>query len=318
MILNEDIQLQMIRQTGAWGSVPGAPNGILIPRGSSFSVNFDQNVIENPAVFADGIEREPALGNKQTGANGDIIPNLSFLPELQKDIMGVLVTAGAGPFSHTSNGIDRLTVYRRMLELGMLPLSLYYRFHDHVVEEAHIKLAVEGILSIGTKWKGTGKVAFPPLNAPLDATPTELVGPVANFCDIVMLENAIDGADMTSLEIDIVKAIKEKRVSGKSGEATELRCGKVRVKVKADFFFESDERWARARAGTVTSLQGTIVAGADQSVLTIAEGKLKPVGPKFEGEDGVMQSFEVTAIRKSNVTETPLKWVTTCTTATVT
>jgi hypothetical protein len=316
MILGEDIQVQMFRQA-AFGVVPGAPSGILIPRGSGFGVEFDQKFIDNPQVFIDGIEREPALGNKVSSASGDVVPNMNWWPELQKDITGMLVTSGAGPYDHLSAGINRQVVPLRLLELGFIPFNLFYRFFDMALAEATIKLAVEGIFTVGTKWTGTGKVSFPPLGASLDATPTELVGETIEFVDTVLLENGVDGGDCTGMEIKIVKSLKEKRVSGKGGEATQIVCGNVRVAVTLDFYFESDARWARARAGTLTSAQATIAAGADQSVLTFPEGKLNPVGPKQEGEDGVMQKFELRSIRKTNFTQTPINILTTNTTATV-
>lgn len=315
MILNEDVQLAMFRQS-AFGAVPGTPNGILLPRGSNFTPDYDQKFIDNPQVFADGIEREPALGNKVSGATGDVVANLNFFPWLQKAITGVNVITGLGPYVHTSAGISRITLLH-LLELGFIPLSLYYRYFDMVLSELNLGLKVEGIFTLGTKWTGSGNVAFPPLATSLDATPTEIAGKAVEFVDALITENGLDGADITSLDINVACPVKEKRVSGASGMAKELKRGKSMVSGTLEAFFESDARWARARAGTLTPIAATIAAGTDSTVITMPECKLTPVGPKIEGDDGILQKFSYKAIRKLNLTDTPIKFVTTCTTATV-
>lgn len=314
-ILNEDVQVQFGRQT-AIGAMPGVINGILMPRGSSFSLEYDQKLIDNPQVFADGLERDPAFGNKTSGGNGDVVPNLAFLPWLQKAIAGNLVTTGTGPYVHTSTGISRTTLLH-WFELGFIPATLYYKWLDMVLEELHLKCTVEGILSVGTKWHGSGNVVFPPTGVSADSTPTEITGSAVSYMDALITENGIDGADIVELDIDIVRKVHEKRPSGKAGVATELRCGTARVSGMLKVYFESDARWLRARNGTVTPIVATLNAGTDSSVITLTECRLQPVGPKEEGEDGILQTYAFKSVRKTNLTDTPLKIVTTCGTATV-
>ena len=314
MILNEDVQLQIFRQA-AYGTDPTTPNGILMPRGANFTPMFDRKFIDNPQIFADGIEREPGLGNQESGNDGDVVPNLNFFPYIQKAIAGALVETGTGPYTKTSTGIAR-TALLHLFEWGYIPLSLYYKFYDMVLEEAHFKCGVEGIFTVGTKWHGTGNVSFPPSATSLDATPTEITGPSVEYANLVTLENGVDGADMRSLDIDIVMPVVEKRVIGKA-YAQELKRKGAKVTGTVELFFESDTRWARVRAGTPTTLRGTIVAGATQAQLDLLEVKLQPTGPKVEGEDGILQKYAYKAFRKTDITNTPIKMVTTCTTVAI-
>jgi hypothetical protein len=313
MILTEDLQLQLLRQS-AFGTAPGTPNGILLPRGSNFTLEYDQKLIDDVQIFADAVEREPGLGNKTSGMNGDLVPNLSFFPVLQEALCGNLaITGSSAPYTLMSSGISRTVPYY-MAELGVLGWALpkYYRWFDLMLSEFHLDMKIEGKMTVGTKWAGTGNVAFPPVGTSIDTTPTELAGPSLNYCDVTNIENADASAgDIVEVKLDVTRKVVEKRVSGSSGVATQLRAGKSQVRLVVTCFWESDARWARARAGTITQVQATAVDNAANSmVMLTTEVKLQPTGPKIEGADGVMQEFAAVSFRKTNTVDTPVKFTT--------
>jgi hypothetical protein len=316
MILTEDVQVQLFRQS-AVGTLPGTPNGILVPRGSDFELPYDQGLIENSQVQADGFQRPSGRGNQKVeGAGNKVVPNLNYLPYQTKAWCGQATTTGSSAPYTTVCKPNRATLYY-LYELGLIPASLFYRFYDMVTSELHFSLATEGIFEVGQKLVGSGKVSFPPSGTSLDTTPTELVAPTVDYTALTLLENGIDAGDMISMTVDCVAEIVQKRPTGAGAIATELRLKKKKVSGTVKFYFESDARWARVRTGTRTSLRFTVIdTDSNSAIGDMAEVELESMGPKLADSEGVTQEYKFNAVRYANVTDTPIKFTHLNTTAT--
>jgi len=315
MILNEDVQVQFFRQS-AVGTDPGTPNGILVPRGSDFELPFMQKLIKNEQVQADGFQRQSGKGNRTAeGGGGKVVANLNFLPYLIKQWCGQNAITGTGPYTHIAKP-NRTTLYY-LYELGLIPLALFYKLYDQVTTELHFQLQTEGIFEVTQKLVGSGKVPDPGSTS-LDSTPTELTGATVDMTALTILENAVDAGDTVSLSIDCVTNSTQKRPTGAGAIAKEIRQGGKTVSGKVKFWFESDTRAARVRAGTLTTLKGTVIDVDGNSVeASMAEVELESVGPKITDKDGVTVEYTYNAIRKADLTNTPIKFTTVCATATV-
>jgi hypothetical protein len=315
MILSEDVQVQLFRQT-AVGADPITPNGILVPRGSDFELPFMQKLLKNEQVQSDGFQRQSGKGNKTAeGGGGKIVANLNFLPYLLKAWCGQNVITGTGPYTHVARP-NRTTLYY-MYELGLIPLALFYKYYDQVTSELHFQLQTEGMYTVQQKLVGSGNVVFAGVTS-LDTTPTELVGTTVDLTALTILENATDAGDTISMTIDCVSNPKQKRPTGAGAVAKEIKQGEKTVSGKVKFWFESDLRWARVRTGTLTALKGTVIDADGNSVEHyMPEVELESVGPKINDSEGVTQEYTFNAIRKANFTDTPIKFTTICTTAAV-
>ncbi|HSY51143.1 MAG TPA: hypothetical protein VLC46_20220 [Thermoanaerobaculia bacterium] len=315
MILTNDVQVQLFRQS-VIGTAPGTPNGILVPKGSDFDLPFDQKLIKNTQVQADGVQRQSGRGNQTAeGGGGTVVANLNFLPYLTKAWCGASTTTGSSAPYTTISRVTRTTLYY-LYEMGLIPLSLFYLYFDQVCSELHFTLQTEGNFEVKTKFIGSGKVNFPGSSTSLDTTPTELTASTADMTALTILENTVDGADTVSLSIDCVSTIVQKRPTGQGGIAKQLAQGEKTVAGKVKFWFESDARWARARAGTITQLKGTVIdidTNSFEALMT--EVELQPTGPKMSDTAGVTQEYAFNSIRKSNLTDTPIKFTHVNTTA---
>jgi hypothetical protein len=315
MILNNDVQVQLFRQLVA-GTVPGTPNGILVPRGSDFELPFNQGLLKNGQVQADGFQRQSGRGNKKVeGAGNKTVPNLNFMPYQTKAWCGQLTTTGSSaPYTHVAKP-NRTTLYY-LYELGLIPNPLFYQFFDMVTTELHFSLATEGICEVGQKLVGSGKVNFPGSGTSLDSTSTELVAPTLDYTSLTILDNGLDGADTVSMTVDCVTSNVQKRPTGQGSIATEQRAGEKTVTGTVKFFFESDTRWARVRSGTLTPLKFALIDTDNNSVEGLMpEVELESMGPKITDSEGVTQEFKFNAVRKTNVTDTPIKFTHVNTTA---
>jgi len=315
MILTEDVQVQFFRQT-AVGADPATPNGILVPRGSDFDLPYMQKLIPNEQVQADGIQRQSGKGNKTAeGGGGKLVPNLNFVPYPIKQWCGQNAITGTGPYTHIARP-NRTTLYY-LYELGLIPLSLFYKLYDQVTNELHFQLQTEGLFTLTQKLVGSGAAVMAGA-ASLDVTPTEIVGAAVDMTGLTILENAVDGGDTVSLSIDCVTNAVQKRPTGQGGVAKEIKQGGKKVSGKVKFWFESDARWARVRTGTLTTLKGTVIDVDGNSMEAyMPEVELESTGPKITDNDGVTQEFTYNAIRKTNLVDTPIRFTTVCTTATV-
>lgn len=306
MYTKEDVSFALFKQT-AFGADPGTPNGILLPRDANFNVQHKRNPLDNPQVQADGFEREFALGNHIVELTGDLVPNLSLWPWIQRWLCGELVTAGAGPYTHTSL-LKRTPIYH-LVEMGVASAALFYKYRDLLLNKCSFDIPIEGIWKVSLGGVGSGDAVFAGAT-PLDATVTEVTGTPGEYANMAILENAIDIGTITKLGIEITRGIVEKRPHGKSGKASELRNGEDRVSGGLDIYFETDATWAKSRNGTLTSLGATLTSGAASLAITMPEVKLEPVGPAVEGDDGIMQSFRYRSIKSASA-DAPIKFVTT-------
>ncbi len=89
-----DVLLQMAKQT-AFGALAASPNGIVIPivKGSQ-GPDHTRNKIENDARYADGFQREFALGNHQSGVDLPLVANLDFFGYPLHGLFGGLTDTG--------------------------------------------------------------------------------------------------------------------------------------------------------------------------------------------------------------------------------
>lgn len=315
MLLSEDVQLLIYAQT-AWNTVPtGIPEGYLVPRGSNFELTWNRKLITNDQIQSDGVDRAPGFGDATGSGQGDLIANLLWM--VYAEYMWAGAKASTAPVAPATLNHHVVTVARntvmRTLEMGFIPPALFYRLPDHVFSELHFQLATNGICKLGTKLTSSG-LALDPVNAAIDTTPTELVAPTVDYNSLVFFENGADLGEIKSMQVDCVSQIGEKRPPSKGGTsnngvATELRMKKKTVTGKVVFWFESDARWARVRAGTRTNLKYTLIDGdANDAMGEMKEVVLEPTGVKLNDKDGVIQEFVFQSIRYSNLTETPIKW----------
>jgi len=255
-----------------------------------------QKLLKNSQVQADGFQRQSGKGNKAAeGGGGKVVPNLNFLPYPIKAWCGQNTITGVGPYTHIAKP-NRTTLYY-LYELGLIPLSLFYKYYDQVTSELHFQLQTEGLFEVTQKLVGSGAAVFAGPTS-LDTTPTEIVGSAVDMTGLTILENATDAGDTISLSIDCVTTAHQKRPTGQGAVAKEIRQGDKTVSGKVKFWFESDARWLRVRSGTVTSLKGTIVdADGNTFEAYMPEVELESVGHKINDTEGVTQEYTFNAIR---------------------
>lgn len=297
MFTREQVQIQRFQQT-AFSTDPGAPSGILVPRDADFNIDPTRNFLDNPQVQSDGHEREPALGNFLNTISGRSVPNLAYFGHILKALCTTLTTTGVGPYNHVGK-LTPGTVLYNLFEAGIVGGALWYKHYDMVMSRLGLSIPVEGIMTVQESYEGSGHFVGPG-GTSLDATPTEVTGTPLEYANFTILEDAADPGDILDLSIDVDRKIAWKRPHGKSGKASEARYGKHTVRGRIRRYFESDAAWLKARNGTLAAIKATVVSSTSSLEALMNEVKTKPVGPKFQSEDGIEQEFEYYAIKKAN------------------
>jgi hypothetical protein len=387
MFTKEMYQLLMVKQT-AWSTEPVSPTtGILIPRLPAGNVETSRNKIENPAVFADGFEREFALGNRLSNGNVPIVGNLNVIGHFLKALCGqdvvtsgvytVTVTAGGTGYSNgavgtftggtlasggtaatatavvvggvitavtvTSNGsysvvptgvtfpvgtgatftIQSCNVHTMLLSPTTVPYYLFedgipagtsfYRHLDHVINKLALECGVEGLMqpsfnSVGSGILNPASANNAPYTTSIQPSAAEVIGTPVEYANITNLENAVDPGTILSIKYDIDRKVVQKRPTGANGAATDAKWGMSKIGITFREYFETDARWLKARAGTITSVASKIVSGNDSLIITGSEVKFEPTDYKAESDEGIIQEFKATSFKKSSA-NSPIMFV---------
>jgi len=198
-------------------------------------------------------------------------------------------------------------IYHELEEGVIGSPSLYYKYLDLIGQKLSCKWGVEGIMAADLAMVGSGNQLAAPGASPLDAAASELTGAPGEYANITTLQDGSDPGNVTDLAFDIDRKVITKRVHGASGKAKALLYGKSMVRGTLTKYFESDADWLKARSATLIALKSTLTSGFYSLEASMPEVKLKPSGLKIDSEDGVMQPFEFSSLRKSNTTDTPIK-----------
>jgi hypothetical protein len=387
MFTKEMYQLLMVKQS-AWSTEPVSPtNGILVPRLAAANVETNRNKIDNPAVFADGFQREFALGNRLSNGNLPIVGNLNVMGHFLKAICGqdtvtigvytVTPTAGGTGYANgaaatftggtlaaggaaatatavvvggaitsvtvTSNGsysvaptgvtfaggtgatftLATCNVHTMLLSPTSVPFYLFedgipsgtsfYRYLDHVINKLSLECGVEGLMqpsfnSIGSGILNPNTVNNAPYTVSIQPSAAEVIGTPVEYANITNLEAGADPGTILSVKYDLERKVVQKRPTGASGAAKDAKWGMSTIGITFKEYFETDARWLKARQGTISSVQSTIVSGNDSLQIIGSEVKFEPTDYKAESDEGIIQEFKATSFKKSNA-NSPLMFV---------
>ena len=229
---------------------------------------------------------------------------------------GVTFTGGGG------SGATATAVRGYVHKLSLTPTLLYYLFEggiptgnlfnrllDLVVNKLSLDLAVEGIMkasfdAIGSGLLNPATAGNAPNAASIQPSAAEVTGSPIEYANMTHLEAGTDPGTITDMKISMDRKLVQKRPTGAGAKATGAAFGMTTIATTLVEYYESDARAAKARAGTLTSLQSNVVAGLDQLQIIQPEVKLEPVSEDATGE-AIMITFQSKAIRKVSA-ETPV------------
>lgn len=295
-----DLLTTIAKQT-TFGTVPGAAVAYVLPiaKGSQ-GPEHSRNKIENDARYADGYNREPALGNHRSGADLPLVSNLDIFGYPLYGLCGTMTTTGASaPYTHT--GKPGKTVIYYVIEEG-LPGAKYYQYVDQVFGELNLEFDQEGLFKPTFKTVGSGLLI--PSNTSMDATPTEVVGAPAEMMNWSTLTDGIDEGIVQKLTLNVKREVIEVR-AGNGGVCRALIIGNITVTGTVTVLFTGDTLYAKARAGTKLALDATITRGTSSFTATVPEAKLEPKGLKKQSGQAITQEFNFDGIVGSDA-ESPV------------
>jgi hypothetical protein len=276
----------MAKQT-AFGAVPASAVAYVLPiaKGSQ-GPEHSRNKIENDARYADGYNREPALGNHKSGADLPLVSNLDLVGYPLFGFCGAMTTTGASaPFEHA--GKPGKTVIYYTIEEGLAGAK-YYQYVDQVFSELNIEYDQEGLFKPTFKTVGSGLLI--PSNTAMDATPTEVVGAPAEMMNWSTLTDGVDEGIVQKLSLNVKREVIEVR-AGNNGVCRALIVGNITVTGTVTVLFVGDTLYAKARSGTKLALNATITRGASSLSAKVPEAKLEPKGLKKQSGQAITQEF---------------------------
>lgn len=281
-----DLLTTIAKQT-TFGVVPGAAVAYVLPiaKGAQ-GPEHSRNKIENDARYADGYNREPALGNHKSGADLPLVANLDVFGYPLYGFCGTMTTTGASaPYTH--GGKPGKTVIYYVIEEG-LPGAKFYQYADQVFGELNIEYEQEGMFKPTFKTVGSGLLI--PSNTSMDATPTEVVGAPAEMMNWSTLTDGVDEGIVQKLSLNVKREVIEVR-AGNAGICRALIIGNITVTGTVTVLFTGDTFYAKARAGTKLALNATITRGTSSFSAKVPEAKLEPKGLKKQSGQAITQEF---------------------------
>lgn len=281
-----DLLTTIAKQT-TFGAVPGAAVAYVLPisKGAQ-GPEHSRNKIENDARYADGYNREPALGNHRSGADLPLVANLDIFGYPLFGLCGSMTTTGASaPFTH--EGKPGKTVIYYVIEEGLAGAK-YYQYVDQVFAELNIEYDQEGMFKPTFKTVGSGLLI--PANASMDATPTEVVGAPAEMMNWSTLTDGIDEGIVQKLSLNVKREVIEVR-AGNGGVCRALIIGNITVTGTVTVLFTGDALYAKARSGVKLALDATITRGTSSFGAKVPEAKLEPKGLKKQSGQAITQEF---------------------------
>lgn len=281
-----DLVTTMARQT-AFGAVPGAAVAYVLPiaKGSQ-GPEHSRSKIENDARYADGYNREPALGNHKSGADLPLVSNLDIVGYPLFGFCGSMTTTGdVGEYVHV--GKPGKTVIYYVIEEG-LPGAKFYQYVDQVFSENNIEYDQEGLFKPTFKTVGSGLMI--PSATSMDATPTEVAGPPAEMMNWSTLTDGVDEGIVQKLSLNVKREVIEVR-AGNGGVCRALIIGNITVTGTVTVLFTGDALYAKARSGTPLALEATITRGSSSLSAKVPEAKLEPKGLKKQSGQAITQEF---------------------------
>jgi hypothetical protein len=269
-----------------------------------------RNKIENDARYADGYNREPALGNHRSGADLPLVANLDIVGYPLYGVCGAMTTTGSSaPYTHT--GKPGKTVVYYTIEEGLAGAK-YYQYVDQVFSEFNMEYDQEGLFKPTFKTVGSGLLI--PSNTSMDATPTEVVGAPAEMMNWSTLTDGIDEGIVQKLSLSVKREVIEVR-AGNNGVCRALIIGNITVTGTLTVLFTGDALYAKARNGTKLALDATITRGTSSFTASVPEAKLEPKGLKKQSGQAITQEFAFDGIVGVNA-ESPVTFSLTNTVAT--
>ncbi|HET7436032.1 MAG TPA: phage tail tube protein [Thermoanaerobaculia bacterium] len=287
----------------AFGTVPGAAVAYVLPiaKGAQ-GPEHSRNKIENDARYADGYDREPALGNHRSGADLPLVSNLDIFGYPLYGFCGTLTTTGASaPYTHA--GKPGKTVVYYVIEEGV-PGTKYYQYVDQVFSELNVEYEQEGLFKPMFKTVGSGLLI--PAASSMDTTPTEVAGPPAEMLNWSTLTDGIDEGIVQKLSLNVKREVIEVR-AGNGGVCRALIIGNITVTGTVTILFTGDTLYAKARAGTKLALTATITRGTSSFTAKVPEAKLEPKGLKKQSGQAITQEFAFDGIVGTDA-DSPIKF----------
>jgi hypothetical protein len=281
-----DLLTTMAKQT-TFGVVPGAAVAYVLPiaKGSQ-GPEHSRNKIENDARYADGYNREPALGNHKSGADLPLVSNLDIVGYPLFGFCGGMTTTGAEPV-YVHEGKPGKNVIYYTIEEGLAGAK-YYQYVDQVFGETNIEYDQEGLFKPTFKTVGSGLLI--PSNASMDSTPTEVVGAPAEMMNWSTLTDGVDEGIVQKLSLNVKREVIEVR-AGNGGVCRALIIGNITVTGTLTVLFIGDALYAKARSGTKLALDATITRGTSSFSAKVPEAKFEPKGLKKQSGQAITQEF---------------------------
>jgi hypothetical protein len=299
----QDVLLIAGKQSG-FGVV--ATDGKIVPiaKGAK-GPSHERAKIDNDARYQDGIRREFALGNPETGAELPLIANLDYIGEPLIGFAGGFADSGAGPYTHV--GVMGKTIIYHTIEESYAGLAAsFYQHINQVYEEYNYELSTEGLFKPTFKTKGSGD--FTKAATTFDATPTEVPGSPVEMLNWATLINGADESVVSKLTVNHKREV----ILAWASTSTGMKCvgmmiGELMVSGTMTCLFKDDTMWARARNQTIFALKATVTRGTSSLEHLYAEVKIRPTSPEKTSGQAVQQNFEFES-HKSTSADAPAKF----------
>lgn len=304
-----------------YGVMPTTPKAFLIPIRSE-TLDHSRPLVQQKNLNANRNPVKPTKGRAAGQGDVSVYLNPNAHGFLWADLLGAPNTTGASsPYTHTFT-MGTAAPVGTGFEKGFTDVPAFHEFDGMRCIGLTLKVPDTGAPEATFKYAGKGEADTSPAATSVDASPDSYADVPfdcgnANFA---IKEGGSTVADVTGLEFEIkVGNDPNSYTLGSGGKRGALPVGSFEVSGKLTALYHSTALYAKAKAGTETSIECTFqhgtgagTAGNEKLTLTLAEALYETTSPKITGEGGVVVELGFQAYYENDAGAAAVKAVLLC------
>jgi len=259
---------------------------------NSCGIRLSRAMESSEAIRANRNPGKPGRGNDDV--SGPLVLELqAYMASLFEAVLGSKTTTGAGPYTHTFKVGTALPSY--LIEKGFPDVGQYFKYSGCKASRLSMGITSSGFQKVTLDFMGAAEATA---QAPFDATPTDLGKQSFDGFTLATIEEggAAIAAVVSISGLTIDNGLDGDGYSlGSNGERDDIAEGTVKVTGTLNARFKDLVLYAKATAGTESSLKvlwqfgtGDGTAGNESIELLLPELVYVPNAPVINGPKGVL------------------------------
>ena len=309
----------MLAEESVWGSTPATPAGYVLPISGLGGEWYRRNLIELNEFRGNRNPVAPVRGNTVVNGSFQVPLHFDAIGWVLKHGVGVPVSAGSNPYTHTSKvNFSGATAGSDLpvglsFEVGFTDIDEYHVYDGCRINSLSVNATSEGVCVFDVAVIGQGVTRAA---TSMDASPTTYTSSAIDHFAATITEGGSPIAIVTDVNLTLNNNLDSSvYVVGGAGVLGDLPTGHATVTGSLTALFQSDALLTKGREHTESSLGLTWTSGASSLALTVPELVYEPAAPTVSGQGGVRVTLNFRGYYANHADATALKAVLTNTTA---